>query len=171
MAPPGDAFIISHTNAHRHVAVPPRLAIFWRMANFEFAIMAPRGAEWRHSFARMAPFWRRNGAILAVDRIRHFLAPFGAILSPLGATWRHAGAIMAPKWVDPPWRYSIAIFQNCGAINDLWRSGVAVFHGSGAIHAVAVLYGGVVWRQKLNVAPSYGARKKTGFRSGATQEI
>ena len=98
MAPLGDAFIISHTNAHRHVAVPPRLAIFWRMANFEFAIMAPRGAEWRHSFARMAPFWRRNGAILAVDRIRHFLAPFGAILSPLGATWRHAGAIMAPKW-------------------------------------------------------------------------
>ena len=53
----------------------------------------------------------------------------------------------------------------------MWRAGVADFRGSGAIHAVAVLYGGVVWRHKLNVAPSCGASKKTDFRSGATQEI
>ena len=53
----------------------------------------------------------------------------------------------------------------------MWRAGVANFRGSGAIHAVAVLYGGVVWRQKLYVAPSYGASRKTNFRSGATPQI
>ena len=74
MAPRGDAYIISVTYAHRHVAVPPRGAIFWRMANFEFAILAPPGAGWR----RVAPIYGKRVMTLSDQ----FLAPNFDFLAP-----------------------------------------------------------------------------------------
>ena len=83
-----------------HCTSPRGGVATWRqkMANlkFPFAILAPRGATWRHKFAKMAPLWRQNGAIVAIQRTRHFMAPRGAKCSPRGATVAPRGAILAP---------------------------------------------------------------------------
>ena len=79
-----------------HCTSPRGGVATWRqkMANlkFPFAILAPRGATWRHKFAKMAPLWRQNGAIVAIQRTRHFMAPRGAKCSPRGATVAPRGA-------------------------------------------------------------------------------
>ena len=67
--------------------------------NGEFEISIRHfGATWRHKFAKMAPLWRHNGAIVAIQRTRHFMAPRGAKCSPRGATVAPRSAILAPLW-------------------------------------------------------------------------
>ena len=89
-------------NLTYHCTSPRGGVATWRqkMANlkFPFAILAPHGATWRHKFAKMAPLWRQNGAIVAIQRTRHFMAPRGAKCSPRGATVAPRSAILAPLW-------------------------------------------------------------------------